>query len=126
MSQRRADLHEGGARTLARDSIGSAQAVEAATADPQADQRYDFQRLERAVEYLIEEHQKLAREKDRAEQEHAALREELVDREQRLTSLEAELAAERGRRRAALEGVDKLIGRLDQLQDSVATAMERA
>jgi chromosome segregation ATPase len=91
-----------------------------------ADRGYDFQRLERAIEYLIEEYQKLAREKDRVEQERAALRDELVEREQRLASLQADLDAERGRRRTALEGVEKLLGRLDQLQASVATAVEGA
>jgi chromosome segregation ATPase len=96
------------------------------TAGQDADRSYDFQRLQRAIEYLIEEHQRLARERDRVEQEREALRDELVEREQRLASLQAELEAERGRRRTALEGVEKLIGRLDQLQASVATAVESA
>lgn len=105
---------------MARESVGSDEAV--GTSLGTSSDAYDFQRLERAVEYLIDEHGKLARENERIEREHAALREELVERERRLTSLESELQAERGRRRAAVEGVDKILGRLEQLQTSVAEA----
>jgi len=105
---------------LARESVGSNEGVGASVST--SSEAYDFQRLERAVEYLIDEHAKLARENERIEREHAALRDELVEREQRLTSLEGELQAERSKRRAAVEGVDKILGRLEQLQASVVGA----
>ena len=105
---------------MARESVGSDEGVGASVAT--SSDAYDFQRLERAVEYLIDEHAKLARENERIEREHAALREELVERERRLTSLEHDLQAERAQRRAAVEGVDKILGRLEQLQTSVAGA----
>ena len=109
---------------MARDTVGSDGGNE--TAVSKASEAYDFQRLERAVEYLLDEHARLARENEQIERERAALRDELVERERRLTALqaehEAELAAERGRRRSALEGVDKILGRLEQLQASVAGA----
>jgi chromosome segregation ATPase len=81
--------------------------------------RFDFERLERSVEFLIEEHQRLSAER-------AELLEELVDREQRLASLESELESERQRRLTAVEGVDKILGRLAQLQTSVSAAVESA
>jgi chromosome segregation ATPase len=117
------DLRESGAQTLTREAT---EVTEGSAAQRHADREYDFQRLERAIAYLIDEHERLAREKDRLEQEHAALREELVDREQRLAALQQELTSERGRRRTALEGVDKLIERLDQVQASVGAMAGQA
>ena len=81
--------------------------------------RFDFDRLERAVSFLIEEHQRLSSEK-------AALLEELVDREARITSLEAKLENERSLRSTAVEGVDKILARLEQLQASASAAAEPA
>lgn len=80
---------------------------------------YDFERLERSVDFLIEEHQRLSAERE-------ALLEELVEREQRLAALESELESERRRRLTAVEGVDKILGRLAQLQTSVSAAVESA
>lgn len=76
------------------------------------DDRYDFDRLEECVEFLIREHERLSRERE-------ALRAELVDREHRITSLEAQLDDECSRRKTAVEGVDKILSRLEQLQASV-------
>ena len=47
------------------------------------------------------------------------LLEELVEREQRLTSLQSRLDAEKAQRLSAVESVDKILGRLEQLQTSV-------
>lgn len=80
---------------------------------------YDFERLERAVAFLIEEHERLSSEK-------AELLEELVDRERRITSLEAGIEHERALRRSAAEGVDKILARLEQLQASATAAAETA
>ncbi|MCP4905087.1 MAG: hypothetical protein GY910_08900 [bacterium] len=81
--------------------------------------RYDFDRLERSVEFLIDEHERLSGERE-------ALLEELVDREQRVTALELQLERERARRLSALEGVGKVLARLEQLRASVSVAVEPA
>ncbi len=81
--------------------------------------RYDFDRLERSVEFLIEEHVRLSGERE-------ALLEELVEREQRVGALELQLDRERSHRLTAVEGVDKILTRLEQLQASVSTVMESA
>ena len=80
---------------------------------------FDFERLERAVAFLIEEHERLSTEK-------AELLEELFEREARITSLEAKLDRERSTRAAAVEGVDKILARLEQLQASATAAAESA
>jgi len=82
-------------------------------------ERYDFDRLERSVEFLIEEHERLSGERE-------ALLEELVDREQRIAALESGLERERILRLTAVEGVDKILARLEQLQSSVSAAVEPA
>jgi hypothetical protein len=89
------------------------------TGGSNANHAYDFERLERSVEFLIEEHQRLSGERE-------ALLEELVEREQRVISLETQLKHERVRRMTAVEGVDKILGRLKQLQVSVVAAAELA
>jgi len=61
---------------------------------------------------LIGEHERLSSEK-------AELLEELVEREQRLTSLQSRLDTEKAQRLSAVESVDKILGRLEQLQTSV-------
>lgn len=66
--------------------------------------------------FLLQEHERLSSEK-------SELLEELVGREQRLTALESQLSMERDRRTTATEGVDKILGRLEQLQSSVTSAM---
>ena len=81
--------------------------------------RFGYERLERSIAFLIEEHERLSTEK-------AALLEELVDRESRLTSLEAKLERERATRAAAVEGVDKILARLEQLQARASAVAETA
>ena len=83
---------------------------------PGAD-RIDFDRLERSVDFLIEEHIRLNAERE-------ALVAELVDREHKIATLEGRLEAERVRRVTAVEGVDKILTRLEQLQGSVASSAE--
>jgi len=78
--------------------------------------RYDFDRLERSVEFLIEEHERLSGERE-------ALLSELLEREHRIANLESRLEEERRKRVTAVEGVDKILGRLAQLQSSVAAAV---
>jgi chromosome segregation ATPase len=84
----------------------------------QAD-RYDFDRLERSVEFLLEEHERLSGERE-------ALLQELIDREQRISVLESRLERESTRRVTAVEGVDKMLSRLEQLQASISSISETA
>ena len=84
----------------------------------QAD-RYDFDRLERSVEFLLEEHERLSGERE-------ALLQELIDREQRISVLESRLERESTRRVTAVEGVDKMLSRLEQLQASISSFSETA
>ena len=83
------------------------------------DGRYDFDRLERSVEFLVREHERLSAER-------AALLGELLDREHRIASLEGRLESERATRAAAVEHVNKILSRLEQLQASVVAAAEPA
>lgn len=76
-----------------------------------ADDRYDFDRLERSVDFLIDEHRRLSAERD-------ALLGELLDREHRIATLESRLATERATRTTAVERVGKVLSRLEQLQGS--------
>lgn len=78
---------------------------------------YDFERLEKSVEFLIGEHQRLSAERE-------ALLGELLDREHRIASLESRLEAERATRATAVEGVSKILSRLEQLQASICVAVE--
>lgn len=73
------------------------------------DGRYDFDRLERCVEFLLEEHRRLSA-------EHAELLVELGEREHRIAQLEARLASERSLRAAAVVGVDAILARLERLK----------
>ena len=79
--------------------------------------RYDFNRLEQSVEFLVKEHERLTGEREE-------LLGELVNREHRISTLESRLEKERGRRATATEGVDKILARLEQLQASVSAAAE--
>jgi hypothetical protein len=81
--------------------------------------RYDFERLERSVDFLIREHERLSAERE-------ALLGELLDREHRIVSLESKLEAERAMRAAAVASVDGILTRLEGLQASVCAAAEPA
>lgn len=81
--------------------------------------QYDFDRLEQSVEFLINEHERLSGERE-------ALLGELLDREHRISTLESRLDAEQSKRRVAVEGVDKILARLEQLQASVTAAAKAA
>ena len=85
----------------------------------EADDRYDFDRLERSVEFLIGEHQRLTA-------EHEALLGELRDREHRISTLQSRIDSERTTRASAVETVNKVLSRLEQLQTRVLAASERA
>jgi hypothetical protein len=71
--------------------------------------RYDFERLERSVEYLLKDHERLSTERE-------ALLAELIDREHRIAVLESKLVAEDQRRATAIESVDRILARLEALE----------
>lgn len=77
--------------------------------------RYDFDRLEQSVEFLMREHERLSGERE-------ALLAELVDREHRISMLEGRLDQGNDKRAVAVESVDKILARLEQLQTSVMEA----
>jgi len=79
--------------------------------------QYDFDRLEQSVEFLIHEHERLSG-------EHEELLAELADREHRIAVLETRLDEEQGQRATAIEGVDKILTRLEQLRASVTSNAE--
>ena len=81
--------------------------------------QYDFDRLEKSVEFLINEHERLSGEREE-------LLAELVDREHRISTLESRLDLEQNKRAVAVEGVDKILARLEQLQTSVTAAAKDA
>lgn len=97
---------------MARDGL---QAEQLSRHRASESEEFGFERLERAVTFLMEEHERLSSEK-------AELLDELVERETRITSLEAKLEHERSLRRTAVEGVDKILSRLEQLQASATAA----
>ena len=86
-------------------------------AGPSPAGRYDFDRLERSVDFLVEEHERLSRERE-------ALLAELTERELRISSLESRLESEQGRRATAVEGLDRLLTRLEELEAGVMAAAE--
>ena len=115
------DLCEDGARTLTRESVATGQdqlSKAGSRGVSQTGGAYDFERLERAIDFLIGEHERLSSEK-------AELLEELVEREQRLTLIQSHLDREKAQRLSAVESVDKILGRLEQLQTSVTNAAVR-
>lgn len=69
------------------------------------------------MEFLIHEHERLSAERE-------ALLGELLDREHRIASLESKLEGERALRATAVESVNKILSRLEQLQASVRTVEE--
>jgi hypothetical protein len=81
--------------------------------------QYDFDRLEQSVEFLIKEHERLSCEREE-------LLAELVDREHRISALEGRLDLEQSKRAVAVESVDKILARLEQLQTSVSAAAKDA
>jgi len=83
------------------------------------DGRFDFDRLEASVDFLIQEHERLTA-------EHDALLGELRDREHRISVLESRLESERVTRTSAVECVNKILSRLEQLQATVLAAAEPA
>lgn len=72
------------------------------------DGRYDFDRLERSIEYLLEEHRRMSAER-------AELLVELADREHKIAQLESRLESERSLRAVAVSGVDAILARLERM-----------
>jgi chromosome segregation ATPase len=83
------------------------------------DGRYDFDRLERSIDFLIDEHRRLSAERE-------ALLGELLDREHRIATLESRLESERSSRSSAVSRVYQILTRLNHLHASVVTASETA
>jgi hypothetical protein len=81
--------------------------------------QYDFDRLEQSVEFLIKEHERLSGEREE-------LLAELVDREHRISTLEGRIDLEQSKRAVAVESVDKILARMEQLQTSVSAAAKDA
>jgi chromosome segregation ATPase len=81
---------------------------------PHAD-RFDFERLEQSIDELLRDHERLTAERE-------ALMSELVDREHRIATLESRLRDERDRRATALDGVSRILARVESLQASVLAA----
>ena len=77
--------------------------------------RFDFERLEQSIDELLHDHERLTAERE-------ALMSELVDREHRIATLESRLRDERDRRATALEGVSRILARVESLQASVLAA----
>ena len=82
-------------------------------------ERFDFERLEHSIETLLRDHERLTAERE-------ALMAELVDREHRIATVESQLRDERRRRVSALEGVDRILARVESLQASVLAAEQCA
>ncbi len=80
--------------------------------------RYDFERLERSVEYLLKDHERLSTERE-------ALLAELIDREHRIAVLESKLVAEDQRRATAVESVDRILARLEALEVGIQEVSAR-
>ena len=83
----------------------------------EGDGRYDFERLERSVDFLIGEHERLSAERE-------ALLGELLDREHRISALESKLEAERATRASAVVSVSAILTRLEGLQARVRPVAE--
>ena len=71
---------------------------------------YDFERLERAVDSLAEQHEQV-------KHENVLLRDEAELREARIGELEAKLKAAEDRRQTVLGRIDALMTELDRLDD---------
>ena len=74
--------------------------------------RFDFERLEASVESLLHDHERLSTEQQ-------GLLAELADREHRIAGLQRQLDRERALRLSALEGVERLIARVESMQARV-------
>lgn len=81
----------------------------------QPETTHDFERLERAVTKLVEEHRALRR-------EHARLIRELGDRDRRIGVLEGELLELNQRRQDAGKRLDELISQIEHLDARLGAA----
>lgn len=74
--------------------------------------RFDFERLERSIEQLLDDHERLGA-------EHEALIFELVERQHKIAALESELQLERSRRSKAVDVVDRVLTRVETLEQTL-------
>ncbi len=80
-------------------------------------ERYDFQRLERAVGALVESHQ-------RTLEENQLLRRELAEKNGHIGGLEEQLLDANQRRQDVGKRVDELIAQIDQLDAQLGSLEE--
>ena len=75
---------------------------------------YGFDRLERAVAALVEQH-------ERMQEDNGELRRELDEKVERLRALEEQLLEANQRRKDVAKRVDDLIAQLDQLDTQIGS-----
>lgn len=83
------------------------------------DQDYDFDRLERSLDFLLGEHRRLSAEREE-------LLGELREREVRIAALESKLQAERALRTTAVSSVDGILLEIERLRAMACPAAEGA
>jgi predicted nuclease with TOPRIM domain len=81
------------------------------------DSRYDYPRLQRAIEALLDAHERLRR-------ENAELRAVAARSEERIGDLEAALRDQQKRRADAIARIDALVAQLDDLDGRLERAEE--
>lgn len=84
---------------------------------PSADAPFDYRRLARAVESLLETHERLR-------EENAALRTQLEARDERIGDLESAVRDQQQRRADAIARIDALVAQLDELDGRLERAEE--
>lgn len=83
------------------------------------DSPYDFDRLERSLEFLLGEHRRLSAEREE-------LLGELRERELRIAALESRLQAERALRATAVTNVDGILAEIERIRAAAFSAAEVA
>ena len=82
------------------------------------DETFDYARLDRAIESLLDDHERL-----RAE--NRSLRTLVGEREAKLAKLEESLLASNQKRQDAIKRIDELVSRLEQIDAALERADER-
>lgn len=82
------------------------------------DDGFDYGRLDRAIESLLEDHARLRT-------QNRSLRAVVGERESKITDLEAQLLASDQKREDAIKRIDELVLRLEQIDAALERADER-
>jgi len=82
------------------------------------DDGFDYGRLDRAIESLLEDHARLRT-------QNRSLRAVVGERESKITDLEAQLLASDQKREGAIKRIDELVLRLEQIDAALERADER-